>query len=136
VSSDVSGGSGIVVAVLPGRNGVWKRTEGPQCLLDAWILRCPRFWRFNAFTLPLYAKQIRQISQRNGIKPAYHTLRSFWHPETVYPPPAPPNPQIHVGYVSSDFTDHPLAHLMQSVFGMHDDKQYNIFGYALAPSDM
>jgi len=24
---------------------------------------------------------------------------------------------------------------MQSVFGMHDDKQYNIFGYTLAPSD-
>lgn len=28
--------------------------------------------------------------------------------------------RLRVGYVSSDFGNHPLSHLMQSVFGMHD----------------
>ncbi|KAM3426901.1 hypothetical protein NHJ13734_009208 [Beauveria thailandica] len=47
----------------------------------------------------------------------------------------PPGPCLNVGYVSSDFNNHPLAHLMQSVFGFHDLGRVRAFCYATTPSD-
>ncbi|KAJ3380453.1 hypothetical protein HDU92_005964 [Lobulomyces angularis] len=46
-----------------------------------------------------------------------------------------PTEFIHVGYVSSDFNNHPLAHLMQSVFGFHDRSKFRVFCYSLSPTD-
>nr|OQO16783.1 hypothetical protein B0A51_17338 [Rachicladosporium sp. CCFEE 5018] len=80
-------------------------------------------------------KQIRLISQRNGLRISVCTLRAPWLPREVYPPPLPPSPQLRVGYVSSDFNNHPLAHLMQSVFGMHNRKRVEAYCYATTASD-
>lgn len=71
----------------------------------------PTVLPFHTFTCPLSAKDIRVISQRNGIRISCSTLRLPWLPSTVYPPPPPPNPNLNIGYVSSDFNNHPLAHL-------------------------
>ncbi|KAH7285298.1 hypothetical protein KP509_33G021300 [Ceratopteris richardii] len=38
-------------------------------------------------------------------------------------------------YVSSDFGNHPLSHLMGSVFGMHNRENVEVFCYALSPND-
>ena len=46
-----------------------------------------------------------------------------------------PDERVHVAYVSSDLGNHPLSHLMQSVFGMHDARKYKVSCYALTPSD-
>lgn len=78
---------------------------------------------------------MRQISQRNGIRISCSTLRAPWVSPHVYPPPAPPSPHLNVGYISSDFNNHPLAHLMQSVFGMHDLSHVKAHCYATTPSD-
>ena len=53
----------------------------------------------------------------------------------VLPPPAPPSPRLNIGYLSSDFGNHPLAHLMQSVFGLHDRDRFEVFCYATSASD-
>lgn len=95
----------------------------------------PTVLPFHTFTCPLSAKQIRQISQRNGLRISCSTLRSPWLPSVVYRPPAPPNPYLKVGYVSSDFNNHPLAHLMQSVFGMHNPTRVKAYCYATTASD-
>ncbi|KAJ6144179.1 hypothetical protein N7470_008074 [Penicillium chermesinum] len=95
----------------------------------------PTVLPFHTFTCPLSAKQIRQISQRNGLRISSSTLRLPWLPATVYQPPAPPSPSLRVGYVSSDFNNHPLAHLMQSVFGLHDPKRVTAYCYATTASD-
>ncbi|TDZ29002.1 putative UDP-N-acetylglucosamine--peptide N-acetylglucosaminyltransferase SEC [Colletotrichum spinosum] len=71
----------------------------------------PTVLPFHTFTCPLTAKHIRMISQRNAFRISCSTLRSAWLPSTVYPPPPPPSPHLNVGYVSSDFNNHPLAHL-------------------------
>jgi tetratricopeptide (TPR) repeat protein len=71
----------------------------------------PTVLPFHTFTCPLSAKDIRLISQRNGIRISCSTLRLPWLPSTVYRPPPPPNPHLNIGYVSSDFNNHPLAHL-------------------------
>ncbi|KAF0690274.1 Aste57867_18300 [Aphanomyces stellatus] len=43
--------------------------------------------------------------------------------------------RLRVGYVSSDFGNHPMSHLMQSVFGLHDSSRMEITCYATSPSD-
>ena len=43
--------------------------------------------------------------------------------------------RLRIGYISSDFGNHPLAHLMMSVFGLHDRSKLEVFCYALSKPD-
>ncbi|KAI0881187.1 glycosyltransferase family 41 protein [Annulohypoxylon maeteangense] len=95
----------------------------------------PTVLPFHTFTCPLTANDIRMISQRNAARISCSTLKSPWLPAAVYVPPPPPNPHLNIGYVSSDFNNHPLAHLMQSVFGFHDPSRAKAFCYATTASD-
>ncbi|KXT17956.1 hypothetical protein AC579_9582 [Pseudocercospora musae] len=107
----------------------------PQLPATLFVPTAPTVLPFHTFTCPMSAKQIRLISQRNGLRISVSTLRSPWLPKQVYPPPKPPSPCLRVGYVSSDFNNHPLAHLMQSVFGMHDLDRVEAHCYATTASD-
>lgn len=110
-------------------------TTRPQLPSTLAVPTAPTVLPFHTFTCPLSAKQIRQISQRNGLRISCSTLRAAWLPRQIYEPPPPPKPQLNVGYVSSDFNNHPLAHLMQSVFGFHDVRRVNAVCYATTASD-
>lgn len=110
----------------------YKRPHLPTTLP---VPAAPTVLPFHTFTTPMSALQIRQISQRNGLRISCSTLRSSWLPSHVYPPPPPPRPHLNVGYVSSDFNNHPLAHLMQSVFGLHNPARVKAFCYATTVSD-
>ncbi|KAI0197450.1 glycosyl transferase family 41-domain-containing protein [Xylaria flabelliformis] len=107
----------------------------PRLLAQLPVPAAPTVLPFHTFTCPLNAKDIRMISQRNAARIACSTLKSPWLPNTVYPPPPPPCPQLNVGYVSSDFNNHPLAHLMQSVFGFHNPQRAKAICYATTASD-
>ncbi|EED16900.1 UDP-N-acetylglucosaminyltransferase [Talaromyces stipitatus ATCC 10500] len=111
------------------------RYRRPQLPAGLSAPNAPTVLPFHTFTCPLSAKQIRHISQRNGLRISSATLRSPWLPQTVYPPPNPPQPYLKVGYVSSDFNNHPLAHLMQSVFGFHNPNRVKAYCYATTASD-
>ena len=110
----------------------YRRVKPPSNLT---VPSAPTVLPFHTFTCPLTAKDIRMISQRNALRISCSTLRSPWVPATVYPPPPPPCPQLNIGYLSSDFNNHPLAHLMQSVFGFHDQSRAKAFCYATTASD-
>uniref|UniRef100_A0A8C5AY44 UDP-N-acetylglucosamine--peptide N-acetylglucosaminyltransferase 110 kDa subunit n=1 Tax=Gadus morhua TaxID=8049 RepID=A0A8C5AY44_GADMO len=43
--------------------------------------------------------------------------------------------RLRIGYVSSDFGNHPTSHLMQSIPGMHISDKFEVFCYALSPDD-
>ncbi|VDO92358.1 unnamed protein product [Soboliphyme baturini] len=43
--------------------------------------------------------------------------------------------RLRIGYVSSDFGNHPTSHLMQSIPGMHNRQRVEIFCYALSADD-
>ncbi|PVH86786.1 glycosyltransferase family 41 protein [Cadophora sp. DSE1049] len=95
----------------------------------------PTVLPFHTFTCPLSAKDIRMISQRNALRISCSTLKAPWMQGSVFSPPPPPAPYLNVGYVSSDFNNHPLAHLMQSVFGLHNPSRAKAFCYATTASD-
>ncbi|CAK1361396.1 putative UDP-N-acetylglucosamine--peptide N-acetylglucosaminyltransferase SEC [Cercospora beticola] len=107
----------------------------PQLPAALFVPTAPTVLPFHTFTCPMSAKQIRLISQRNGLRISVSTMRAPWLPKQVFPPPSPPSPTLRVGYVSSDFNNHPLAHLMQSVFGMHDTERVRAYCYATTASD-
>ncbi|RDA90081.1 hypothetical protein CP533_5558 [Ophiocordyceps camponoti-saundersi (nom. inval.)] len=95
----------------------------------------PTVLPFHTFTCPLQAGEVRAIARCNALRISCSTLRSPWLPSTLMPPPSPPSPQLNVGYLSSDFNNHPLAHLMQSVFGFHNPNRVRVFCYATTTSD-
>ena len=43
--------------------------------------------------------------------------------------------KIRLGYLSGDFRDHPLSHVMQGVFGLHDRDRFSVFAYSHGPDD-
>lgn len=107
----------------------------PQLPAALFVPTAPTVLPFHTFTCPMSAKQIRLISQRNALRISVSTLRAPWLPKQVFLPPSPPAPFLRVGYVSSDFNNHPLAHLMQSVFGLHDSARVEAYCYATTGSD-
>ncbi|KAG2035864.1 glycosyl transferase family 41-domain-containing protein [Suillus americanus] len=87
------------------------------------------------FTLPLPGRTIRRIAHRNALRVS-HNIMTQISPDRVPSLPLPPlKRRINIGYVSSDFSDHPLSHLMKSVFQLHDQNQFCVFLYATSPSD-
>jgi tetratricopeptide (TPR) repeat protein len=83
----------------------------PQVPSSLAVPSAPTVLPFHTFTCPLSAKDIRMISQRNALRISCSTLKAPWMQGPVFAPPSPPSPHLNIGYVSSDFNNHPLAHL-------------------------
>ncbi|KAK6911273.1 O-GlcNAc transferase, C-terminal [Dillenia turbinata] len=75
-----------------------------------------------------YAAHCSIIASRFGLPP-------FNHPIPIPIKSKGGSDRLRVGYVSSDFGNHPLSHLMGSVFGMHNRANVEVFCYALSPND-
>ncbi|KAK4733365.1 hypothetical protein R3W88_007626 [Solanum pinnatisectum] len=80
----------------------------------------------------------RKHAQYYSLIAARYSLSPF-----IHPPPLPikgggRNGRLRVGYVSSDYRNHSVSHLMGSVFGMHDGENVEyislVFCYALRPN--
>ena len=56
-------------------------------------------------------------------------------PPYRFSPNLAPDGRIRIGYVSSDFGNHPTSHLMQSIPGVHNRGRVEIFCYSLSPDD-
>ncbi|GAA6022980.1 hypothetical protein JCM10207_007738 [Rhodosporidiobolus poonsookiae] len=128
-------GAEVPTQIVPAQEDVarYRRPPLPPSLP---AIPVPTVLPFHCFTLPVTARETRLISHRTGLRISHSTLNQPWMPPLVYPPPRPPrNGKINLGYVSSDLGNHPLSHLMQSVFGYHDLDRFNVFVYATSPSD-
>ncbi|OJA11148.1 hypothetical protein AZE42_02366 [Rhizopogon vesiculosus] len=97
--------------------------------------KVPTVLPFHTFTLPLSSSAIRRIAHRNALRASHNVMTQLSLDQGPIPPPPPVKRRINIGYVSSDFSDHPLSHLMKSVFGLHNRNQFCIFLYATSPSD-
>ena len=42
---------------------------------------------------------------------------------------------LRIGYLSGNFTDHPVAHLIKSMFAAHNRKKFEIYGYCFGKGD-
>ncbi|TFY55582.1 hypothetical protein EVJ58_g8160 [Rhodofomes roseus] len=96
----------------------------------------PSVLPFHTFTYPLSLRAARLVAHRNALRISFMAHSQTWLPPHVYRPPPPPlNGKLNIGYVSNDVNDHPLSHLMQSVFELHDRNKFNVFLYTTSPWD-
>ncbi|CAN1233809.1 Probable UDP-N-acetylglucosamine--peptide N-acetylglucosaminyltransferase SEC [Linum perenne] len=99
----------------------------------------PSVQPFHAIAYPLDPMLALEISRKYAAHCSMIATR-FALPPFNHPPPVPikrdhGNERLRVGYVSSDFGNHPLSHLMGSVFGMHNRTNIEVFCYALSAND-
>jgi protein O-GlcNAc transferase len=99
----------------------------------------PSVQPFHAIAYPIDPMLALEISRKYAAHCSLIASR-FGMPPFVHPPPVPVKAEgkhcrLRVGYVSSDFGNHPLSHLMGSVFGMHDRDNIEVFCYALSQND-
>jgi predicted O-linked N-acetylglucosamine transferase (SPINDLY family) len=62
----------------------------------------------------------RKYSEHCSLITSRFGAQSFTHPPATCVKSEGGSGRLRVGYVSSDFGNHPLSHLMGSVFGMHN----------------
>ena len=101
----------------------------------------PAVQPFHAFVYPISLRKVKQLAvsyaqRAEQVAQALVQLRAPGAPAPPYAHPArdarlgtPGGARLRVGYVSSDFINHPLAHLMQSTFGFHDARRFEVFCY-------
>ena len=96
----------------------------------------PAVQPFHAMTYPFPPDLVLAISARYAAHCA-RAAAALGAPALPHPPrrPLAAGERLRVAYVSSDFANHPLSHLMASVFGMHDRARLEAFCYALTPPD-
>jgi len=98
--------------------------------------RLPSVQPFHAMAYPFSAGLALHISVRYAehcsLAASRISMPRLLHPAAVA---LAPGQRLRVGYVSSDFGNHPLSHLMGSIFGLHDRSRVEVFCYALSPSD-
>ncbi|XP_006646603.1 probable UDP-N-acetylglucosamine--peptide N-acetylglucosaminyltransferase SEC [Oryza brachyantha] len=99
----------------------------------------PSVQPFHAIAYPIDSTLALEISRAYA---AHYSLVAsrFGLPTFTHSPPVPTSndgrtSRLRIGYVSSDFGNHPLSHLMGSVFGMHNQDTIEVFCYALSQDD-
>uniref|UniRef100_A0A2P2LLI2 protein O-GlcNAc transferase n=5 Tax=Rhizophora mucronata TaxID=61149 RepID=A0A2P2LLI2_RHIMU len=98
----------------------------------------PSVQPFHAIAYPIDSILALEISRKYAAHCSFIASR-FALPPFNQPAPYPIKrdlgERLRIGYVSSDFGNHPLSHLMGSVFGMHNRENVEVFCYALSPND-
>ncbi|CAN6487254.1 unnamed protein product [Victoria cruziana] len=99
----------------------------------------PSVQPFHAIAYPLDPMLALEISRKYAahcsLVASRYNLQAFSHPLAVPVKTEDGSGRLRVGYVSSDFGNHPLSHLMGSIFGMHNRENIEVFCYALSQND-
>lgn len=100
---------------------------------------CPSVDPFHVLHYPVSRRLMRCVAAAHSGHKAIVTQANAptRHPVTgpALAQTARPGGVVRIGYVSSDFVDHPTADLMLSAIEHHDSSQFNVFLYALGSSD-
>jgi protein O-GlcNAc transferase len=87
---------------------------------------------FTLLSLPSTAAQ-RQICARAWMARAVTGARPI--EIAARPAHAPDSSPIHLGYLSSDYHEHPIAYLIAELLERHDRQRFTIHGYSIGPDD-
>ncbi|GKD05885.1 probable UDP-N-acetylglucosamine--peptide N-acetylglucosaminyltransferase SEC [Tanacetum coccineum] len=81
---------------------------------------------------PMLALEIRKYAAHCSAVASRFSLPAFNHPLPLLIKSTGGNNRLKIG---SDFGNHPLSHLMGSVFVMHNRENVEVFRYASSPND-
>jgi len=94
----------------------------------------PSVQPFHALVYPLSLAEMQAIAAKYAER-AKMNVALLDFPKFRFRPKPRNTTRLKIGYVSSDLGNHPLSHLMQSVFGMHDKGNFEVTCYALTSHD-
>jgi hypothetical protein len=76
----------------------------------------------------------KQMTLRNILASGVE-IPTFKHSKVMLSPTNQSVFKIRIGYMSFDFADHPLSHLLASIFSFHDRSRFHIVGISLRKND-
>ncbi len=114
---------GLEVLMPAIRSEINKAVAGKPCLISP----------FFALTLPTTGAEQKAVAsaeykKRDAIIDAQRAGRSFSYAETD-------NERLHIGYLSSDWRDHPMAHQTCGLFRHHDRSRFEVTVLSYGPDD-
>eukprot|EP00800_Vazella_pourtalesii_P021339 TRINITY_DN788_c0_g1_i11.p1 TRINITY_DN788_c0_g1~~TRINITY_DN788_c0_g1_i11.p1 ORF type:complete len:765 (-),score=209.82 TRINITY_DN788_c0_g1_i11:144-2438(-) len=96
--------------------------------------RLPSVHPHHSMLYPLSHELRKSIAARHATL-CQEKIAILHKPSYAHSKDKPTGARLKIGYVSSDFCNHPTSHLMQSVPGFHNRDKYEVFCYALTPDD-
>jgi protein O-GlcNAc transferase len=93
---------------------------------------------FCALTLPWSGARLLAVARSHSDPIARQALPLRRELALAHPPPAdqlPPGGRLRVGYLSGEFRDHAVSHLVGGLFGLHDRSRFEVFAYSFGPDD-
>ena len=91
---------------------------------------------YYSFLSPVDQEQMLGIAESHAVKAFDRIKYRLPHmPSTFGLELEPPIFRLRVGYIMADFRHHVTAHLLQTVFQLHDADRFEVFCYALNPDD-
>jgi len=96
--------------------------------------RLPSVHPHHSMLYPLSHEFRKAIAGRHA-QLCLEKIQVLHKPPYRFSPNLAPDGRLRIGYVSSDFGNHPTSHLMQSIPGVHNRARVEIFCYSLSPDD-
>ncbi|CAH8840087.1 unnamed protein product [Trichobilharzia szidati] len=96
--------------------------------------RLPSVHPHHSMLYPLTHEQRKKIAGKHASL-CLEKVSLLHHQPFRFAKKLPAGQRLRIGYVSSDFCNHPTSHLMQSIPGLHDRTKVEVFCYSLAPDD-
>jgi protein O-GlcNAc transferase len=95
-------------------------------------LSVPTVQPVHSLAFPLSMRQVLDVAQSYAAKEAANVSLVETHYRYL---PRSRSSKIHIGYISSDFGNHPISHLLLGALGLHNTEQFYVTCYALSASD-
>ncbi len=90
---------------------------------------------FQALTLPWPLPRLLAVARSHCDAWVIQNRKLGLSVEVSHPSVASRTGRLRVGYVSADYRDHPISHLLQGFFGRHDRERFEIFAYSFGLDD-
>ena len=114
----------------------WDRADVGADALRAIVEKDPSS-SWMRYIAPLTAVYLRLATDLRKALGAYHAAEYARGVQTLATrSSADGNPRkLHIAYLSRDFRDHPVGHLLGNVFALHDRSQFEVFAFSCGPDD-
>lgn len=110
-------------------------TSAPAVVAPVLTTGLPSVQPFHALIYPMSPEKFRALSAAFAAR-AEAMVAGIPHVTQRWTVPRGSRPRLKVGYVSSDYNNHPYSHLTQSIYGLHSTGAVvECYCYALTPSD-
>lgn len=110
-------------------------TSAPAVVAPVLTTGLPSVQPFHALIYPMSPEKFRALSAAFAAR-AEAMVAGISHVTQRWTVPRGSRARLKVGYVSSDYNNHPYSHLTQSIYGLHSTgSAIECYCYALTPSD-